>query len=99
MWEKYTGVLIWKTQNPWPGLRGGLYDFLLDQTGGFFGVQSAAEPVHIQLNLKSHVVEVTFYPPYQALHRTEHGDHAVSLRIDFICSFTEWIEWRGGRDL
>ncbi|KAG6541986.1 hypothetical protein Mapa_016623 [Marchantia paleacea] len=58
MWEKYTGVLIWKNQNPWPGLRGGLYDFLLDQTGGFYGVQSAAEPVHAQLNLGSSFVEV-----------------------------------------
>ncbi|KAL2622744.1 hypothetical protein R1flu_002949 [Riccia fluitans] len=58
MWEKYTGVLIWKNQNPWPGLRGGLYDFLHDQTGGFFGVRSAAEAIHVQLNLATNVVEL-----------------------------------------
>ncbi|CAM6101571.1 unnamed protein product [Calypogeia fissa] len=58
MWERYSGVLIWKTQNPWSGLRGGLYDFLLAQTGGFFGTQSAAEPVHIQLNLATNFVEI-----------------------------------------
>ncbi len=22
MWSKYSGVLVWKTQSPWPGLRG-----------------------------------------------------------------------------
>ena len=56
MWEWYTGVLIWKSQNPWTGLRGQLYDWYLDQTGGFFGVRHAAEPVHIQLNLNDNKV-------------------------------------------
>ncbi|GBG76893.1 hypothetical protein CBR_g23107 [Chara braunii] len=58
MWRKYSGVLIWKTQNPWPGLRGQLYDFLGDQTGGFFGVRCAAEPVHVQYNSATRAVEV-----------------------------------------
>jgi hypothetical protein len=56
MWEWYTGVLIWKSQNPWTGLRGQLYDWYLDQTGGFFGVCHAAEPLHIQLNLNNNAV-------------------------------------------
>ena len=58
MWSKYTGVILWKTQNPWPGLRGQMYDHLLDQTGAFFGLQSAAEPVHVQLNLLTYDIEV-----------------------------------------
>ena len=53
MWGPYTGVLIWKTQNPWGGLRGQLYDWLLEQTGGFFGAKAACEPLHVQLNLAS----------------------------------------------
>lgn len=56
MWKKYTGVLIWKSQNPWTGLRGQLYDWYLDQTGGAFGIRHAAEPVHIQLNLNDNKV-------------------------------------------
>jgi hypothetical protein len=56
MWEWYTGLLIWKTQNPWTSLRGQLYDPFLDQNGGFFGVRKAAEPVHIQLNLDDFMV-------------------------------------------
>ncbi|CAD5181350.1 unnamed protein product [Musa acuminata subsp. malaccensis] len=58
MWTKYTGVLIWKTQNPWTGLRGQFYDHLHDQTAGFFGCRCAAEPIHVQLNLASYFVEV-----------------------------------------
>ncbi|KAK4427659.1 Mannosylglycoprotein endo-beta-mannosidase [Sesamum alatum] len=58
MWSKYTGVLIWKTQNPWTGLRGQLYDHLHEQTAGFYGCRCAAEPVHVQLNLATYFVEV-----------------------------------------
>ncbi|RRT40551.1 hypothetical protein B296_00048403 [Ensete ventricosum] len=58
MWTKYTGVLIWKTQNPWTGLRGQFYDHLHDQTAGFFGCRCAAEPIHVQLNLASYFIEV-----------------------------------------
>ncbi|XP_020108035.1 mannosylglycoprotein endo-beta-mannosidase isoform X3 [Ananas comosus] len=58
MWTKYTGFLIWKTQNPWTGLRGQFYDHLHDQTAGFFGCRCAAEPVHVQLNLATYFIEV-----------------------------------------
>lgn len=58
MWTKYTGVLIWKTQNPWTGLRGQFYDHLHDQTAGFYGCRHAAEPIHVQLNLESYSIEV-----------------------------------------
>ncbi|CAI0551376.1 unnamed protein product [Linum tenue] len=58
MWSKYTGVLIWKNQNPWTGLRGQFYDHLLDQTAGFYGCRSAAEPLHVQLNLATYFIEV-----------------------------------------
>ncbi|GMY21554.1 mannosylglycoprotein endo-beta-mannosidase-like [Fagus crenata] len=58
MWSKYTGVLIWKTQNPWTGLRGQFYDHLLDQTAGFYGCRCAAEPIHVQLNLDSYFFKV-----------------------------------------
>ena len=50
MWHPYTGVLIWKTQNPWSGLRGQLYDYTLQQTGGYFGTKLACQPLHVQLN-------------------------------------------------
>ncbi|XP_073136769.1 mannosylglycoprotein endo-beta-mannosidase isoform X2 [Henckelia pumila] len=58
MWSKYTGVLIWKTQNPWTGLRGQFYDHLHEQTAGFYGCRCAAEPIHVQLNLATNYLEV-----------------------------------------
>lgn len=61
MWTKYTGVLIWKNQNPWTGLRGQFYDHLHDQTAGFYGCRSAAEPIHVQLNLATYDIEVSNY--------------------------------------
>ena len=51
MWTRYSGMLIWKTQNPWAGLRGQLYDWLLAQTGGLYGARAACETLHVQLNL------------------------------------------------
>jgi len=51
MWDKYTGMLVWKNQNPWTALRGQFYDVYLDQTGGFYGFQHGAVPLHVQLNL------------------------------------------------
>jgi hypothetical protein len=51
MWDYYTGMLIWKNQNPWTALRGQFYDPFLDQTGGFYGYRHGAKPLHLQLNL------------------------------------------------
>ena len=49
MWSQYTGFLIWKTQNPWYGLRGQMYDWLLHPNAALFAIRCAAEPVHVQL--------------------------------------------------
>lgn len=51
MWNDYTGMLVWKNQNPWTSLRGQFYDVFLDQTGGLYGYQHGAKPLHVQLNL------------------------------------------------
>lgn len=51
MWEWYSGMLVWKNQNPWTALRGSFYDYYLDCQGGFYGFKHGAAPLHIQLNL------------------------------------------------
>jgi hypothetical protein len=56
MWDWYSGMLVWKNQNPWTALRGFFYDYFLDYTGGYFGYKHGAAPVHIQLNLNDSVV-------------------------------------------
>jgi len=56
MWNWYSGMLIWKNQNPWTALRGGFYDYYLDYTGGYFGYKHGAAPIHIQFNLNDSVI-------------------------------------------
>jgi len=49
MWAQHTGFLIWKTQNPWFGFRGQMYDWLLEPNAALYGIRCATEPVHVQL--------------------------------------------------
>ncbi|KAF7112461.1 hypothetical protein RHSIM_RhsimUnG0226200 [Rhododendron simsii] len=82
MWSKYTGVLIWKNQNPWTGLRGQFYDHLQDQTAGFYGCRSAAEPIHVQLNLATYFIEV----PNNVFKKTDptYGNQVVNTTSDIL---------------
>jgi mannosylglycoprotein endo-beta-mannosidase len=50
MWDWYTGVIIWKTQNPWTALRGQMYDYYLDPNACLYGLHNAGEPVHVMYN-------------------------------------------------
>ena len=63
MWDWYSGMLVWKNQNPWTALRGSFYDYYLDCNGGYFGYRHGAEPVHIQLNLNDSSVCVVNQTP------------------------------------
>jgi len=58
MWDWYTGILIWKTQNPWTSLRGQMYDWWLDVNASFYGTQKGCEPLHAFYNLQMHKVEL-----------------------------------------
>lgn len=46
MWDWYTGILIWKTQNPWTSLRGQMYDWFLDVNACLYGTRKGCEPLH-----------------------------------------------------
>ncbi|MDR6825311.1 hypothetical protein J2Y59_004174 [Arcicella sp. BE139] len=50
IWEWYTGVIIWKTQNPWTAMRGQMYDYYLDPNACLYGLKSGSELVHIMAN-------------------------------------------------
>lgn len=75
MWEWYTGMLVWKNQNPWTALRGSFYDYYLDYTGGYFGYKHGAAPLHIQLNLNDSSVCII----NQTLQRQERLTASVAL--------------------
>ena len=50
MWDWYTGMLVWKSQNPWTALKGQFYDWFLDQNATYYAYKHAAAPLHLQLN-------------------------------------------------
>ena len=50
MWDWYTGILIWKTQNPWTSLRGQMYDWSLDVNASLYGTRKGCEPLHAYYN-------------------------------------------------
>ena len=58
MWEWYTGILIWKTQNPWTSLRGQMYDWFLDVNASLYGTRKGCEPLHPQYNIVTKQVEL-----------------------------------------
>jgi mannosylglycoprotein endo-beta-mannosidase len=47
MWDWYTGVMVWKTQNPWTAMVGQMYDVYLDPNACMFGLQEGAKPLHV----------------------------------------------------
>ena len=58
MWDWYTGMLIWKLQNPWTSLRGQMYDSYLDVNAGYYGTRTGGRPLHVQYNYANHQIEV-----------------------------------------
>lgn len=58
MWDWYTGVIIWKTQNPWSAMRGQMYDWWLDPNAGLYGLRSAGEPVHVMCSPKERMLYI-----------------------------------------
>lgn len=46
LWDWYTGILIWKTQNPWTSLRGQMYDWYLDVNASLYGTRKGCESLH-----------------------------------------------------
>jgi len=58
MWDWYTGVIIWKTQNPWTALRGQMYDYYLDPNAGLYGLHHADELLHPMYDPVDHMAMV-----------------------------------------
>jgi beta-galactosidase/beta-glucuronidase len=55
------GLLVWMSHPAWPSLVWQLYDYYLEPTAGYFGAKKACEPLHIQHNPATGMVEVVDY--------------------------------------
>ncbi|MCM8730598.1 LamG-like jellyroll fold domain-containing protein [Hephaestia sp. GCM10023244] len=51
LWTKNSGRLLWMTHPAWPSNAWQLYSWDYDTSAAYYGAKSAAEPIHIQLNL------------------------------------------------
>jgi hypothetical protein len=58
MWDWYTGVIIWKTQNPWTALKGQMYDCYLDPNAGLYGLHEGSEPLHVMYDPVKGMVDI-----------------------------------------
>ena len=45
-WDWYSGIIIWKTQNPWTALRGQMYDYYLDPNACLYGLRKGGAVLH-----------------------------------------------------
>ncbi|HET7117012.1 MAG TPA: glycoside hydrolase family 2 TIM barrel-domain containing protein, partial [Hanamia sp.] len=52
------GVMLWKLNAAWPSVIWQVYDWYLNPNAGYYFMQRAVEPVHIQLNLDDSVVAI-----------------------------------------
>ena len=51
LWNKTSGRMLWMTQPAWPSTNWQIMSSDYDTHGAFYGMQSAAEPVHAQMDL------------------------------------------------
>jgi hypothetical protein len=58
LWTRDTGRMLWMTHPAWPSNHWQIYSSDYDTHGSYYGFKSAAEPLHIQLNLPDNTVTV-----------------------------------------
>lgn len=56
MWNNASGMLIWMSQPAWPSVVWQAYSSDYETFGSYYGLKSACEPIHIQMNLPDNKV-------------------------------------------
>jgi hypothetical protein len=66
------GVMLWKLNSAFPSVVWQIYDWYLEPNAGYYFMQRAVEPLHVQLNLDDTVVAV--------INRTYHAASGLKVR-------------------
>ena len=74
MWDWYTGIIIWKTQNPWTAMLGQMYDVYLDPNACMYGLSEGAKPLHIMFDPVKKTIIIA--------NNTNHTYNKVKERLD-----------------
>jgi hypothetical protein len=68
------GVMLWKLNAAFPSVVWQIYDWYLQPNAGYYAMQNAVEPVHVQFNQNDSTVAV--------LNRTHHATGPLTLQAD-----------------
>jgi Exo-beta-D-glucosaminidase Ig-fold domain/Glycosyl hydrolases family 2/F5/8 type C domain/Glycosyl hydrolases family 2, sugar binding domain len=68
------GLLIWMSHPCWPSFVWQTYDYYFDPTAAYFGAKKASEPLHIQWNAATDMVEVVNYSGGTGAGLTAHAE-------------------------
>ncbi|HYK43795.1 MAG TPA: glycoside hydrolase family 2 TIM barrel-domain containing protein [Parafilimonas sp.] len=70
------GVMLWKLNAAFPSVVWQVYDWYLQPNAGYYFMQNACEPVHVQLNLDDSMVAV--------INRTYHPQPNLSVHVQVV---------------
>jgi len=84
------GLLIWMSHPCWPSFVWQTYDYYFDPTAAYFGAKKASEPLHIQWNPATDMVEVVNYSGREA--------RALTAQVE-ILNLDGSVKWRKTADL
>jgi len=70
------GVMLWKLNAAFPSVVWQVYDWYLEPNAGYYFMQNACEPVHVQLNLDDSMVAV--------VNRTYHTQENLSVHAEVL---------------
>jgi len=68
------GVMLWKINAAFPSVVWQVYDWFLEPNAGYYFMQNACQPVHVQLNLSNNKITIinrTYKPVYKLSTRIE----------------------------
>jgi hypothetical protein len=87
-----TGVILWKSQSPWPSLRGFLYDWYLETTGTLRGVRAALkDPVSIVFDPSSWGLRIVNRRIYPLICNRSRDDAPVRLTYMWLTTHGETV--------
>lgn len=66
------GVMLWKLNAAFPSVIWQVYDWFLEPNAGYYFMQNACEPIHVQLNLDDSTVAI--------VNRTYHATSSLNVR-------------------
>ncbi|HEX7340457.1 MAG TPA: LamG-like jellyroll fold domain-containing protein [Rhodanobacteraceae bacterium] len=58
LWTRDSGRLLWMTHPAWPSMVWQIYSSDYDTNAAYYGVMHACQPIHVQMNLPDHKVDV-----------------------------------------